>query len=663
MKSTRTALMKSARTALFTYVQPRGRLVRTMRAKGRCWFFDLVDTWNDGGVAFDALKMDVTDTASNAESNLLKLAKGGITKVRIRKDGAGIFQGALSAANLSGSNTGDQTITLTGDVTGSGTGSFSATIANDAVTTAKLLDGNVTLAKLANLSAQYSLVGRSSSGAGVPEQITSSADVFTILGSSNFAAIRSALSLGSAALSSASDFDAAGAATAAQAASQPLAANLTSWAALAPAAKQDASANLSAWSALAPSTKQDQSANLDAWSAIATSVKQAAHANLTIIAGLASVSNLSTLAGLSSITPLTRLAASGETVTTSNPILDLAQTWNAGAVTFTGLRFNATDTASASSSILLDLQVGGVSKLYVKKDGSITSSGYFNSGNYYLGNNSGSYYLGGANDVILTRDAANTLAQRNGANAQTIRIYNTYTDASNYERAEIGWTSNSFIINTGKLGTGQTRVLQFAINGTNVSYFSASGHLLWNSDNTYDIGASGATRPRDGFFGQDVTVSRSVRWASQSRINSSSDGVLCLLNNAAADFSRLQFGGTTSSFPALKRSAAGLQVRLADDSGMSSFECSSVDANGNIRAIGGNITAQSSLAIPAGGTTGSGLKVSSTANFGVFFGSGAPTLSAAKGSLYLRSDGSTTNDRMYVNPDGGTTWTAVTTAA
>ena len=68
-------------------------------------------------------------------------------------------------------------------------------------------------------------------------------------------------------------------------------------------------------------------------------------------------------------------------------------------------------------------------------------------------------------------------------------------------------------------------------------------------------------------------------------------------------------------------------------------------------------------AIPAGGTTGAGVKVSTTSNFGVFFGSGAPTLSAAKGSLYLRSDGSTTNDRMYVNTNGTTTWTAVTTAA
>lgn len=77
----------------------------------------------------------------------------------------------------------------------------------------------------------------------------------------------------------------------------------------------------------------------------------------------------------------------------------------------------------------------------------------------------------------------------------------------------------------------------------------------------------------------------------------------------------------------------------------------------------GAVAAYSGTAIPAGGTTGSGIKVSSATNFGVFFGSGAPTLSAGQGSLYLRSDGTTTNDRAYINTDGGTTWTALTTAA
>jgi hypothetical protein len=68
-------------------------------------------------------------------------------------------------------------------------------------------------------------------------------------------------------------------------------------------------------------------------------------------------------------------------------------------------------------------------------------------------------------------------------------------------------------------------------------------------------------------------------------------------------------------------------------------------------------------AIPAGGSQAQALNFSSTANFGVFYGSGVPTLSAAQGSLYLRSDGSSTSTRMYVNTNGSTTWTAVTTAA
>jgi len=58
--------------------------------------------------------------------------------------------GTVTGSNLSGTNTGDQTITLTGDVTGSGTGSFATTIATDAVTSAKILDGTIATADVAN---------------------------------------------------------------------------------------------------------------------------------------------------------------------------------------------------------------------------------------------------------------------------------------------------------------------------------------------------------------------------------------------------------------------------------------------------------------------------------------------------------------------------------
>lgn len=78
-------------------------------------------------------------------------------------------------------------------------------------------------------------------------------------------------------------------------------------------------------------------------------------------------------------------------------------------------------------------------------------------------------------------------------------------------------------------------------------------------------------------------------------------------------------------------------------------------------AATGIVTGISGTAITAGGVQAFGATSSST--FGIYFGSGAPTASAAKGSLYLRSDGSSSSTRLYVNSDGSTTWVAVTTAS
>ena len=85
--------------------------------------------------------------------------------------------------------------------------------------------------------------------------------------------------------------------------------------------------------------------------------------------------------------------------------------------------------------------------------------------------------------------------------------------------------------------------------------------------------------------------------------------------------------------------------------------------SGAVVSAVGAATILSGTAIPVGGTVGAGYKMSSTANLGIFFGSGAPTLNAAQGSLYLRTDGSTTSTRLYVNTNGTNGWTSVTTAS
>lgn len=126
--------------------------------------------------------------------------------------------------------------------------------------------------------------------------------------------------------------------------------------------------------------------------------------------------------------------------------------------------------------------------------------------------NQSNTFSGSTQDLIIRRDAANTLALRNGTNAQTFRVYNTYTDASNYERGNIFWNSNAFEITTTAAGTGTGRALILrGSNSTRVDLLTNGniafyGNIIAGADNTYDIGASGANRPRDLFVGGGMTT-------------------------------------------------------------------------------------------------------------------------------------------------------------
>jgi hypothetical protein len=79
-------------------------------------------------------------------------------------------------------------------------------------------------------------------------------------------------------------------------------------------------------------------------------------------------------------------------------------------------------------------------------------------------------------------------------------------------------------------------------------------------------------------------------------------------------------------------------------------------------AATGNITADSASALVAGGASAF-IATNTANNMGIYVGSGAPTVSAAKGSLYLRSDGSGVADRAYINTNGTTGWAAISTAS
>lgn len=50
-------------------------------------------------------------------------------------------------------------------------------------------------------------------------------------------------------------------------------------------------------------------------------------------------------------------------------IFNLSDTWNSAPTTFTAIKMNVTDTASAAASLVFDYQIGAVSKLSFRKDG------------------------------------------------------------------------------------------------------------------------------------------------------------------------------------------------------------------------------------------------------------------------------------------------------
>jgi hypothetical protein len=97
-------------------------------------------------------------------------------------------------------------------------------------------------------------------------------------------------------------------------------------------------------------------------------------------------------------------------------------------------------------------------------------------------------------------------------------------------------------------------------------------------------------------------------------------------------------------------------------------------AAGTALSAGTTVTAGTGITATTGNITAStGDVVISTAAKGVVLGGGAKVVcgtgdpntavTAPKGSLYLRLDGSSSSTRAYINTDSATAWTAVTTAS
>lgn len=67
-----------------------------------------------------------------------------------------------------------------------------------------------------------------------------------------------------------------------------------------------------------------------------------------------------------------------------------------------------------------------------------------------------------------------------------------------------------FLTDAGSYTTGQINSSLLKLNNFSEGSISTGGHLIWEVDNVKDIGASGATRPRTGYFGTSISVGGGV---------------------------------------------------------------------------------------------------------------------------------------------------------
>jgi hypothetical protein len=266
---------------------------------------------------------------------------------------------------------------------------------------------------------------------------------------------------------------------------------------------------------------------------------------------------ISSLNGAASAPPGTFTGTwfTGGTATTTKPqvlIEPTGTTSTAWSTSGTGLGVNA---ASGFAGALLDLQINGTSRFHVKDtnlttvtiEGSgLSSPGlYFRNGtaagtikanavglnfdnnaNTYLAHlNTTGYFVSstsvigfsdstaglGTPDVRLARDAADILALRRTTNAQTSRVYGTYTDASNYVRAALSSTSTAVTLAAETAGTGADDIpLNLTAAGTGTVKVNSNLEIADTKDIVLDTGTGTkigtATTQKLGFWDKTPVV-------------------------------------------------------------------------------------------------------------------------------------------------------------
>lgn len=150
--------------------------------------------------------------------------------------------------------------------------------------------------------------------------------------------------------------------------------------------------------------------------------------------------------------------------------------------------------------------------------------------------------------ATLSKPATNTWQFANGTSTQTANFYNTLNGA-NSEYLTITCESNIYKIDNRATGTGARR-----------NMYLQAANLQLHGDSCYFVSAG-------------ATISFGFSTAS------SAGGICTLIDSSGSNFNRINLGGTSASYPGIKRNGTTIDFRLANDSAFTDIQARNVIEN------------------------------------------------------------------------------------
>lgn len=160
--------------------------------------------------------------------------------------------------------------------------------------------------------------------------------------------------------------------------------------------------------------------------------------------------------------------------TVSLPI-SFNQTWNDAAVTFTGLQWNITNTASAAASMIADFRVGGVSQWSVTRAGAVTQAGA-----HVLSANTASAFLFSNASKQVASTAAPTNGQLLIGSTGVVPVVGSIAGTTGQIGVTPGAGTIVLAISPTALGSATGKSILCIDNATNILYLSSNAATCAN---------------------------------------------------------------------------------------------------------------------------------------------------------------------------------------